>query len=42
VVATSDTHLIDLQEIVVDLAGEIIREELGGEPLNLGEGDREN
>ena len=41
-VATSDTHLIDLKEIVVDLAGEIIREKLGGEPLNLGEGDREN
>ena len=41
-VATSDTHLIDLKEIVVDLAGEIIREKLGGEPLNLGEGDQEN
>ena len=41
-VATSDTRLIDLKEIVVDLAGEIIREKLGGEPLNLGEGDREN
>ena len=41
-VATSDTHLIDLKEVVVDLAGEIIREELGGEPLNLGGGDQED
>jgi len=41
-VATSDTHLIDLKEVVVDLAGEIIRGELGVEPLNLGECDWEN
>jgi hypothetical protein len=41
-VATSDTHLIDLKEIVVDLAGEIIRGELGIEPLNPGEWDRED
>jgi len=27
-VATSDTHLIDLKEVVVDLAGEIIRNTL--------------
>ncbi|MGQ9688377.1 MAG: DUF434 domain-containing protein [Desulfobaccales bacterium] len=27
-VATSDTHLIDAQEVIVDLAGEIIRTEL--------------
>ena len=27
-VATSDTHLIDAQDIIVDLAGEIIRQEL--------------
>ena len=26
--ATSDTHLIDAQEVIVDLAGEIIRGEL--------------
>jgi hypothetical protein len=30
VVATSDTHLIDAREVVVDLAGEIIRKELAG------------
>jgi hypothetical protein len=41
-VATSDTHLIDLKEVVADLAGEIIRGELGGEPLNLGESDQGN
>jgi hypothetical protein len=41
-VATSDTHLIDLTEVVVDLAGEIIRGELGGETLNLGECDQED
>ena len=34
-VATSDTHLIDLKEVVVDLAGEIIRQELAAEPLSL-------
>jgi hypothetical protein len=34
-VATSDTHLIDLKEIVVDLAGEIIRQELAGQTLDL-------
>ena len=34
-VATSDTHLIDAREVVVDLAGEIIRGELATEPLNL-------
>jgi hypothetical protein len=36
-VASSDTHLIDAKEVVVDLAGEIIRQELAGEPLTLGE-----
>jgi hypothetical protein len=41
-VATSDTHLIDLTEVVVDLAGEIIRGELGGETLNLGECDQKD
>ncbi|MFW6127434.1 MAG: DUF434 domain-containing protein [Thermodesulfobacteriota bacterium] len=35
-VATSDTHLIDAKEVVVDLAGEIIRGELAAKPLNLG------
>lgn len=34
-VASSDTHLIDAKEVVVDLVGEIIRRELSGEPLNL-------
>ncbi len=34
-VATSDTHLIDAKKVVVDLAGEIIRGELAGEPLSL-------
>jgi len=34
-VATSDTHLIDAKDVVVDLAGEIIRGELATEPLNL-------
>ena len=36
-VATSDTHLIDAQEVLVDLAGEIIRRELAGEahPVSL-------
>ncbi len=29
-VATSDTHLIDAQAVLVDLAGEIIRRELAG------------
>jgi len=38
-VATSDTHLIDAKEVVVDLAGEIIRQELAGESLNLGKFD---
>jgi hypothetical protein len=28
-VATSDTHLIDAREIIIDLAGEIIRQEAG-------------
>ncbi len=31
-VATSDTHLIDAQEVLVDLAGEIIRRELPDAP----------
>ncbi len=34
-VATSDTHLIDSKEVVVDLAGEIIRGELSGQNLKL-------
>jgi len=34
-VATSDTHLIDLKDLVVDLAGEIIRGELFPESLLL-------
>ncbi len=35
--ATSDTHLIDLKDIIVDLAGEIIRRELGAvaQPISL-------
>ena len=33
--ATSDTHLIDIKEVVVDLAGEIIRQELAGQTLEL-------
>lgn len=36
-VATSDTQLIDAREILVDLAGEIIREELGISLLSFGE-----
>jgi hypothetical protein len=37
VVATSDTHLIDAKDIVVDLAGEIIRRELATavQPISL-------
>lgn len=34
-VATSDTHLIDLKDLVVDLAGEIIRTGIPGKVLNL-------
>jgi hypothetical protein len=34
-VATSDTHLIDLKEVVADLAGEIIRQELADQTLDL-------
>ena len=36
-VATSDTHLIDAREMLVDLAGEIIRQELAGvaQPVSL-------
>jgi hypothetical protein len=34
-VATSDTHLLDRKEVVVDLAGEIIRQELAGPNLDL-------
>ena len=41
-VATSDTHLIDAKEVVVDLAGEIIRGGLAGEPLSLWAFDQEN
>lgn len=41
-VATSDTHLIDAKEVVVDLAGEIIRQELAAEPLTLWEFEQEN
>ncbi len=33
--ATSDTHLIDAKEVVADLAGEIIRQELAGRTLDL-------
>jgi hypothetical protein len=41
-VATSDTHLIDAKEVVVDLAGEIILGELTSETLDLGEFEQEN
>jgi hypothetical protein len=34
-VATSDTHLIDNKEVIVDLAGEIIRGELAAPPVSL-------
>lgn len=34
-VATSDTHLIDLKDLVVDLAGEILRSDLPLGELNL-------
>jgi hypothetical protein len=36
-VATSDTHLIDAQDLIVDLAGEIIRQELAAmaQPISL-------
>ena len=34
-IATSDTALIDAHDLVVDLAGEIVRRELRGQPLNL-------
>ncbi len=36
-IATSDTALIDAHDPVVDLAGEIIRRELRGQPLDLTE-----
>jgi hypothetical protein len=41
-VATSDTHLIDAKEVVVDLAGEIIRGELTGPNLDLRQFARQN
>jgi hypothetical protein len=34
-IATSDTALIEAQPLVVDLAGEIIRRQLGLRPLEL-------
>ncbi len=36
-VATSDTHLIDAQDLIVDLAGDIIRQELAAvtQPISL-------
>jgi hypothetical protein len=36
-IATSDTALIDAHDLVVDLAGEIIRRELRSQPLDLTE-----